>query len=296
MERGIVTYENWDDLLKIWIHTFDELKVSPEEHPVLITETPLSPKSYREQMAITLFDTFNIPAIYLANQAVLSLHASGCTTGTVLGSGYGVSYSVPIYEGHALPHASTRLEFAGRDLTAYMERFLKVRDSTTTTKIARDIKETHTRVALDFEKEMATTFATTTPYTRAYELPDGGSFRCPEALFQPSLIGMEALGIHETTYNSIMKCDVDIHEDLYANIVLSGGSTMFPGITDRMQKEMTALAPSNTKVNIIAPPERKNSAWIGGSILATLSSFKESWFSRQQFDEYGPCFIHRFCF
>merc|ERR1711942_556158 len=92
-------------------------------------------------------------------------------------------------------------------------------------------------------------------------------FRCPEALFQPSFLGMEACGIHETTYNSIMKCDVDIRKDLYANTVMSGGTTMYPGIADRMQKEITALAPSTIKIKIIAPPERKYSVWIGGSIL-----------------------------
>ena len=99
--------------------------------------------------------------------------------------------------------------------------------------------------------------------------------RCPEALFQPSFLGMESCGIHETTYNSIMKCDVDIRKDLYANTVLSGGTTMYPGIADRMQKEITALAPSTMKIKIIAPPERKYSVWIGGSILASLSTFQQ---------------------
>merc|ERR1711896_29904 len=83
-------------------------------------------------------------------------------------------------------------------------------------------------------------------------------FRCPEALFKPHMVGnMESAGIHETTYNSIMKCDVDIRKDLYANTVLSGGTTMYPGIADRMQKEMTALAPTTMKIKIVAPPERK---------------------------------------
>jgi actin len=117
---------------------------------------------------------------------------------------------------------------------------------------------------------------------KSYELPDGQvitigaeRFRCPEVLFQPSFIGMEAAGIHETTYNSIMKCDVDIRKDLYGNIVLSGGTTMFPGIADRMSKEITALAPSSMKIKVVAPPERKYSVWIGGSILASLSTFQQ---------------------
>jgi actin-related protein len=106
-------------------------------------------------------------------------------------------------------------------------------------------------------------------------------FRAPEALFQPSLIGLESAGIHETTYNSIMKCDVDIRKDLYSNIVMSGGTTMYPGIADRMQKEITALAPSSMKIKIVAPPERKYSVWIGGSILASLSTFQQMWVSKQ---------------
>ena len=96
-----------------------------------------------------------------------------------------------------------------------------------------------------------------------------------EIFFQPSLIGREITEIHETIYHSIMKCDVDIRKDLYGNIVLSGGSTMFPGIADRMSKEITALAPSSMKIKVVAPPERKYSVWIGGSILASLSTFQQ---------------------
>ena len=96
--------------------------------------------------------------------------------------------------------------------------------------------------------------------------------------------------------NSIMKCDVDIRKDLYANTVMSGGTTMYPGIADRMQKEITALAPSTIKIKIIAPPERKYSVWIGGSILASLSTFQQMWISKQEYDESGPGIVHRKCF
>lgn len=288
----------------IWHHIFyNELCVTPDAHPVLLTEPPLNPKASRERMTQIMFETFNVPAMYINNQAVLSLYASSRTTGCVLDSGDGVTHAVPIYEGYALPHAIIRLDLAGGDLTAYLMKILNERGISLTTVIdcgtVRDIKESVCYVPIDFEKEME---KAADSIEKSFELANGDSivignerFRCPEVLFQPNLMGLEKDGISKCVCHAIAKSDLDISKDLYANIVLAGGNTLFTGLRERLSKEVTALAPAKVKVNILAPPERRYSAWIGGSVLGSLSTFQSMWIRGEEYDEAGPKIVHQKC-
>ena len=318
IERGIIRDDYDRDgrhiIEEIWSYAFRrKLKVYIGDHCVLLTEAPLNPKKDRENMTQIMFDTFYSKALYIANTAVLSLHASGRTTGIVLESGHGVTHAVPIYEGYAMndAHATIRLDLAGQDLHDYLEKLINERGHSFKSNPLRmksginlihDIKEKECFVALDYEQELKTA-AQSSSLEKSFELPDGNvvtigkeRFHVPETLFQPSILGKESLGIHENTYKAISNCDPDIRTLLYSNIVMSGGNTMFPGILARMQREMTKIAPPMMETEVIAPSERNYLAWTGGSILASLSTFQKMCISKEEYDEYGPSIVHRKCF
>jgi len=267
LEHGIV--KDWSDMEKVWHYTFfDALRVNPEEHAVVVSEAPFNPLKNRERMVEMLFEKFQVPAAYIVIQAVMSLYSYGRTTGCVVDSGDGVTHVVPVYEGYALPHAIQRLDLAGRDLSEYMVKTLCDvgfnMTSSSEKELVRDMKETCCYIVEgDFDEELKRAREQPTDFTKVYELPDGQKidlcterFRVPEVLFDPMICGRELKGIHQATYDCIQVCDIDVRRDLFKNIVLSGGTTMFPGIQGRLTREIQALAPQKIDVKVTANPAR----------------------------------------
>jgi len=286
----------------LWQNVYNGLQASQEQHAVMLTEAPLNPKQNRAKSAEVFFDTFSVPGLYIQQQPILSLYASGRTSGIVLDSGDGVTTCVPVFEGFVLPHAVGRIDVAGRDITEYLQLLLRksghIFHTSSEFEIVRDIKEKICYINMTLESK--TEKEDDTEHDPIYKLPDGktitiGSEKklAPEVLFNPSLIGQEYVGIHQCLNDSISKCDIDVRKAMYGDIVLAGGSTMFDGFGDRLLIEMRKLAPRDTKIKIFAPLERTTSTWLGGSILASLTTFKKMWITKKEWDEAGASVVFR---
>ncbi|XP_058921510.1 actin-related protein T2 [Kogia breviceps] len=303
IERGLIT--GWDDMEKLWKHLFErELGVKASDRPVLMTERSLNPRETREKMAEVMFESFHVPAFYLSDQAVLALYASAYITGLVVDSGDGVTCAVPIFEGYPLPHAVTKLCVAGRDITEHLTRLLLASGRTFPCVLDKalvdDIKEKLCYTALEPEKELS---RRSDEVLREYKLPDGNVIRlgdqlyqAPEALFSPERLGVQSPGLSKMVSCSITKCDADIQKMLYGEIVLSGGTTLFRGLDDRLLRELERVASRGTPIKVTAPPDRCFSTWIGASIVTSLSSFKQMWVTSADFQEFGTSVVQRRCF
>jgi len=324
--HGVV--DNWNDMEKIWDHMYsNELRINPEDHAIMLTEAALNPMANRERLVTVHFENFGFQKVQLATQAVLSLYASGRTTGIVFDSGDGVTHTVPVYEGFAIPHAIKRMDLAGRDLTQWMMTLLMRQGYRFTTsaefEIIRQLKEELCYVAKDYSADVRRAAACSSAaararrnatkesdkavkddFTRSYELPDGkeitvsaARFKCPEMLFKPELIGKEVDGVHKCLFKSIVACDIDVRADLEKNIIVSGGSTMFRGFPERLEAEVAKLVPPTMSlgINVVAPDDRAQSVWIGGKILASMEDegSKALWISKEDYEETGPSIVHR---
>jgi actin beta/gamma 1 len=308
IESGIVT--SWEDMEKVWEYCFsNELRVDPSEHKCLLTEAPKNPKANREKMTQLMFETFQCAGLYVAIQAVLSLYSNGRTTGMVCDSGDGVTHTVPVFEGFSIPHAVRKNFIAGRAISAHMVDLLTAEGiqeqggKSAWQQIVIAIKEALCFVSLDIEADKGKSMSSS-EITKNHELPDGQTiqvnqprFMAPEALFNPGLIkeGDETDGMHQMSFKSIQDCDVDIRKDLYSNVILSGGTTLYAGLPDRLEKELDSMCPQQNMVKIIASPDRYYSVWTGGSTLSSLSTFENQWITKEEYEENGAEIVHRKC-
>ncbi|XP_027378441.1 uncharacterized protein LOC113880458 [Bos indicus x Bos taurus] len=292
LNRGVIS--DWDALEVLWQHLFYcRLGVQPEELAVLVADSPISPRTNREKVAEILFERFHVPAMQTVHQALLALYAYGRTTGLVLGSGHGTSYVAPIVTGDLAPLDTYRLDVAGCDLTEHLAQLLLAGgQSPLKAELVNQIKETWCYVAMDMKAELARMQSQTQV---DFVLPDKqvitlGSerFCCPEALFQPNLLGVNQPGLPQLALLSISRLEAKQQEQLLANVVLDGGSTLLTGFPERLRQE---LGPRTT---VLGSPHRAVAAWLGGSIMASRNSFQSLWFSRREYDEEGPWAIYKY--
>jgi actin-related protein len=297
---------DWDDMEKVWHYTFYEaLKVAPEEHPSLLTDAPGTSANDREKMLTTMIETFGVPSVSIVSQAVTALYSSGRTSGCVVDMGSQKSFAVPIFEGYTLPHSTHKVNVNGEDITKYLHKLLTARGYAFTTiaelDLVREMKEALCYVAKNYKSECASVSEDPRPFEKSFELPDGSKvhlakerFQCAEAIFQPHLLGKtNDAGICESVVQTIKSCS-DIRDTLLENIVLSGGNSMFPGVTSRLVDGIIALD-HKSKPKVYADPARSYTSWIGSSILSSLPTFGSMRVTKSDFEEHGAAVVHRKC-
>lgn len=308
IENGVVT--NWDDMEHLWDYTFyEKLKINPAEKKIMLTEAPLNPKENREKMTERMFEKYGFNSVQISVQAMLTLYAQGLLTGVVVDSGDGVTHVVGVYEGFVPEHLTRRLNVAGRHITRYMIKLLLQRgyafNSTADFQTVQEIKEKLCYVAMDPKKETDLALETTV-LVEKYALPDGRSitvgperFQAAEALFNPGLIDCESLGMADMVFEMIQAAEIDMRADFYQHIVLSGGSTMYPGLPSRLEHDIKARylkdvkkgdksGMSRWKLRIENPPRRKHMVFLGASVLGDIMRDRpEFWITKAEWEEEG---------
>jgi len=312
VENGIV--KDWVGMKYLYDYTFYErMKIEPKNHKILLTEPPLNPRENQAKMLQAMFEVYGFQAAKVNIQAMLVLYAQGLLTGVVVDSGDGVTHVVPVWEGICPPTLIKRLNVAGRHITRQLIKLLQVRgyafNRSADFETVRLIKEKLCFVGYDLEVEKRLALETTTLNT-TYTLPDGRvikmnieRYEAPEVLFNPHLIDEEKPGMQHLLFNMIQEADVDLRPSFYQHIVLSGGSTMFPGLPSRLEKEMKELylekvlkgdksRLSKFKLRIEDPPRRKHMVFLGGSVLADIMKDRpEFWISQKEWKEQGERII-----
>lgn len=308
--RGHVV--DWKSMEAVWHHTFIRaLSVAPDDHPVLMAETPDTTRLDREKVATAMFEGLNVPALVCANSAVLALFSTGRSTGIVLESGAEKTLVSPIWEGYCLPHYVRRINFGGTDVTYLLrEKFRQEGYPFSTFQDMlhlKQLKEELCYTAADAAKELSFSRESHS-LERYFNLPDGSQifvnenrFLIPEVLLNPERdldgVSTDALkqsrGWHKVVQESIHCCDSFIRPEMYSNVVLAGGNTLFQHLDERIQRDVSLLAPKGVLCKVVAFNNRKYAVWLGGSIMASMSTFPAMWISKSEYDDYGASIVHR---
>ena len=302
LERGVVS--QWEEMELVWNHAYHRLRASPEQQPVLMTDSVLNPSANRYRTVETLLETFTVPAVFVADTPSLCLYAVGSSTGLVLESGYSATYAVPVIKGAVMHSAVTRLDLGGNDLTIFLLRLVESRGSffpPAKRELFAAVKEKLCYVARDYDEEEGALrdFARSSAMTRSYNLAGDTvtlqpeRFQCPESLFQPSWLRVDAVGVHHLIHTAIDRCPPDTHHALYTNILLAGGNTCFPGFRQRLGVELSELCPPETHVSIHAPDNRQTLAWRGASEFCLSLDVADEWITAEEYRENGVGIVDR---
>ncbi|KAH9774537.1 actin-related protein 7 [Citrus sinensis] len=277
------------------------------EGQILFTDPLCSPKAVREQLVQLMFETFNISGFYSSEQAVLSLYAVGRISGCTVDIGHGKIDIAPVIEGAVQHIASRRFEVGGMDLTKLLAQELGKTNPSVNLSLY-DVEKLKEQFSCCAEDELAYEKTQKSCEIEQHTLPDGQVIRIGkerytvgEALFQPSILGLEAHGIVEQLVHTISTVSSENHRQLLENTVLCGGTTSMTGFEDRFQKE-AGLCSSAIRPTLVKPPEYMPenltlySAWIGGAILAKVVFPQNQHITKADYDESGPSVVHRKCF
>lgn len=306
---------NWEDMEQIWSHSYyNVLKIDPTTHPLLVTEPVLNPKKNRERITQIMFETFKVTDLYIAHEASLAIYAARVNTGIVFNSGDSITTCSPVYDGFYIPKYIVKANSAGSTVTNYLLKLLRNRGYSLESKAdlewVRELKEQACYVAADFQT--ATTSFDEEKDSKVFKSPNGDEirlgkemFQCPEALFQADITRVDTESLPAMLHKSIMKCDKNMRDDMYKNIVLCGGNTMFPGFPKRFEEEVKQLtfAPNTKKAlsrrmrlfKVVAPENRNETVFKGASIFSSLKLFEDKCISRDEYDEHGPTLVHKKC-
>jgi len=329
IENGII--KDFGIMEKIWTHSYKNIlreEGVSEEHPVFLTEPSQNPKKTRAKIAEVMFETFGVPAMDIGDANVCALTAYGKTTGVTVDMGAGTTMVVPIVKGYVIATGIKRLNFAGHDFEIYLRQLLSERsdeleaagdlDTPSGLEIVREIKEkilddgkSMLYVAKDFQEEMDGA-AANDERNRDYELPDGQEitienerFRVPEGLFNPKMMGKKDVDpLPKSIFDSINACEQDIRRVLYSNIVLSGGTSSFDGLPDRLDREIENQAKhlknksgtAKDMVKVMSGKELgldcRQVAWQGAALIASSQTQRDKWMEKAEYTDKGAEYIN----